>query len=73
MKRKFEMKTNYIKPEIEILVIAFGTSILQDSITGLTGNISGDDGIVSGDNGGNGNGLTGDINRIYLWDDPDNE
>ena len=70
MKRKFEMKTNYIKPEIEILVIAFGTSLLQDSITGLTGNISGVDGI---DNGGNGDGLAGDINRIYLWDDPDNE
>lgn len=68
MKRKFEMKTNYIKPEIEILVIAFGTSLLQDSITGLTGNISGNDGI---DNGGNGDGLAGDINRIYLWDDPD--
>lgn len=64
------MKTNYIKPEIEILVIAFGTSLLQDSITGLTGNISGVDGI---DNGGNGDGLAGDINRIYLWDDPDNE
>jgi len=64
------MKTNYIKPEIEILVIAFGTSLLQDSITGLTGNISGNDGI---DNGGNGDGLAGDINRIYLWDDPDNE
>jgi len=70
MKRKFEMKTNYIKPEIEIIVIAFGTSLLQDSITGLTGNISGVDGI---DNGGNGDGLAGDINRIYLWDDPDNE
>ena len=70
MKRKFEMKTNYIKPEIEIIVIAFGTSLLQDSITGLTGNISGVDGI---DNGGNGDGMAGDINRIYLWDDPDNE
>lgn len=70
MKRKFEMKTNYIKPEIEIIVIAFGTSLLQDSITGLTGNISGVDGI---DNGGNGDGLAGDINRIYLWDDPDIE
>lgn len=64
------MKTNYIKPEIEIIVIAFGTSLLQDSITGLTGNISGVDGI---DNGGNGDGMAGDINRIYLWDDPDNE
>ena len=63
------MKTNYIKPEIEIIVIAFGTSLLQDSITGLTGN-TGDDGIG---NGGDGNGLAGDINRIYPWDDPDNE
>lgn len=69
MKRKFEMKTNYIKPEIEIIVTALGSSFLQESITGITGTIPGD-GI---DNGGNGDGLAGDINRIYLWDDPDNE
>ena len=53
MKRKFEMKTNYIKPEIEIIVTALGSSFLQESITGITGTIPGD-GI---DNGGNGDGL----------------
>lgn len=63
MKRKFEMKTIYIKPEIEISVIALGTSVLQAS-----------DPVQIQDNGeiDNGDGQDADINTIYLWDDKNN-
>ncbi len=63
MKRKFEMKTKYIQPEIEISVIALGTSILQAS-----------DPVTIQDNGeiDNGDGQDADINTIHLWDDKNN-
>ena len=63
MKRIFEMKTKYIQPEIEISVIALGTSILQAS-----------DPVKIQDNGeiDNGDGQDADINTIHLWDDKNN-